>query len=153
MITIDIPFCTFLECADRAVGILIWKYVYKLSEDGPLIFSWYFTKICKPCWNVEVIWLSCYVFMNFMIMYKHRKYIRQLRAIYLYTKRAILYSYKLPTFKLLSSANNGSVWVLGGTPWIIRTIFFCNMINLIKWLWYVKPHTCIQYVKYGYIKE
>ena len=133
---------TFLECADRAVNIYIWRYI--IPDDGSLVFNWHFTKISTTCWNMEVsyLWIS-WLYTNIGNISGN------LEQFSLYIKIAILYLYKLLTFKILSSENSGSVWVLGWTPWIIRTIFFCNtcMINLLKWLWSVEPHTCIQYVK------
>ena len=73
MITINIHFCTFLKNTNRAVNIYIWRYF--IPDDGPSISGGHFTKI-SATW-----WLSSFIIMNIIIMYKHRKYIRQFRAV------------------------------------------------------------------------
>ena len=145
IITNDIPFARFLNVPIEQ-SIFVFEYIsYQMM--GP----WYLIDILLSFIRHVGIWKWSDCLVSYLWISRLCTNIGNisdnLEQFSLYIKRAILYLYKLLTFKILSSENNGSVWVLGGTLWIIRTIFFCNMTNLLKWLWYVEPHTCIQHVK------
>ena len=131
MITNDIPFARFLNVPIEQ-SISIFEDI-SFQMMGP----WYLIDILLRLVRHVGIWkwsdcLVSYLRISWLCT-NIGNISGNLEQFNLYIKRAILYSYKLLTFKILSSENNGSVWVLGGTPWIIRILFFCN-INLLKWL-------------------